>query len=137
MRRLVLTHVTVKSGGVLHPPGSRLRLHAHDVAAMGGHVTVLDDEPEGEASETGTGGSTPAAGGDVAPEGSRGEREDHKGSGEPESRVAAVVAALDLLEEGDFDAEGQPDRVILASALGFEPTDEEVGAALKVHAEGV
>lgn len=127
MRR-VLTHVTVGSGGEFHPPGSRLTLAADDAEALhkAGHVTLLDDEPETP--------EAPPVGDDDDGE-TDGETDET--NGEPENRVAAIVEALDLLEEGDFFKSGKPKLTPLTDALGWKPTDEEIEAALQVRAEGV
>lgn len=122
--------VTIKREGEYHPPGSILRGFSEaEIAGLKGYVVRVEgEEPEDDTIELS--GQENGSEGNSEPEGD-GEGSSEGSEQEP-SRVEQIVAALDLLEEGDFFKNGKPKIGPLADALGWKPTEEEIDVAIQV-----
>lgn len=116
----VKTLVTIKRGGVYHPPGSILRgLTDHEAAALSGYA-VRHDEPEPVPAPAVEPVVEPLDGLPVAL------------TTEPENPVERIVSAIDLLAPDDFKQDGTPKLAPLSAVLGFKPSPEEVAVAVKL-----
>jgi hypothetical protein len=133
---LARTLVTIKRGGVYHPPGTILRdFSTSEIAGLAGVVIAVDDAGVVEAPIDPLAPVVPVDG-----EGGETSDADQDGAGSEGSRVEAIKAAIDLLDpEADFvktgDRVGKPKLAPLTDVLGFKPEDAEIEAALAISAE--
>lgn len=116
--REVKTLIRIKMGGKYFPPGSRLPLSEEDIASLLGQVEIIPTVAE-------TALPIPI---EVSTDNDTGDA--------PEDRISVIVEALDLLDDKDFKADGTPKIRALSDVIGFEPSAEEIAAALAVRAAG-
>lgn len=129
--------VRMKRAGVYHPPGTVFHDFDLDEAESLGskRVAILDHGdapasapeiadpiPTGSASDEGVTVDDVPPGADPA-----------QAPGGANGRVAEIMHAFDLLDEGDWAATGRPKLRPLADVLGYKPTAEEITAALDLR----
>ncbi|GJD31495.1 hypothetical protein PMNALOAF_2754 [Methylobacterium adhaesivum] len=134
----VQTLVRMKRAGVYHPPGSIFHDFDLDEAeALKGKLSILDrgdplapaSDPIAPADDAAPEPVTEPEGENAPPDSALPAQE----SGGAEGRVAEVMEAFDLLDEGDWTQGGRPRVRALSSILGFQPTADEIDAALSLR----
>jgi hypothetical protein len=149
--------VTIKRGGVYHPPGSLHDFDDHEATALGSTRVKLEadqvkaraafaltsvafvatDELPGDAlpgfESTGDAASDVPPSVVVPPASAQ--------TGDTSDRIATIKAALDLLEPGDFwksgKREGKPKQKPIEDIVGFDITDADIDAALALVESGL
>jgi hypothetical protein len=127
----VRTLCTISRGGVFHPPRTELDgFEPSEIKALRGYVEEIPDVAAADPAADGDAGPSP----DPVPA-VTGPANGAEGSGEDGGRVAEIARALDVLDEGDFDADGAPKLGPLADVLGYAPEPDEIAAAVALRAE--
>lgn len=132
----VKTLVRLKRAGEYHPPGTIF--HDFDLVeaeSLGARVVILDrgDAPAlaDQIVDPDRGGALPPAPPSV--DGTSPGTVTAPVPGGGEGRVAEIMHAFDLLDEGDWTGTGKPRVRALADVLGYKPTPEEISAALSLR----